>query len=66
MNLNLGSIFFYLQVEEELKVKFNYKRLKQALFKLKKYKDITKANTESLDSSAVNKLINFFFFHEIK
>ncbi|KAK7574197.1 hypothetical protein V9T40_011388 [Parthenolecanium corni] len=32
-------------VEEESKVKFNYKRLKQALLKFKKYQVVTKAHT---------------------
>lgn len=40
-------------IEEELKIKFNYKRLKQALYKLKKYQDITRANNKPDDNLTV-------------
>ncbi|XP_065220587.1 uncharacterized protein LOC135845720 isoform X3 [Planococcus citri] len=40
-------------LEEELNIKFNYKRLKLALFKLKKYQDITRANNKPDNSSIV-------------
>ena len=50
--MKINRIQFF-QVEDELKIKFNHKRLKQALLKLKKYENITNSSdliNQSLES----------------